>query len=352
MSFFSNLAHQDSANGERGPSRSISLVRATDIDEFLKPLRGYNFGLLQLDRGPFVGEFIQTQLGGVFLTAAHFERAVVQSGTPPAGTITFAVRMSPSPALWQGRAFGLHELIMGEPGAEIDMVSQPDFSAATASFPPELVEETGERLGLMLPSRTSTSALVGIKHDESKALRAAFNKLLCDAARRPFDERSTRWAVNKQEDLLRVLLQSTFSHLSALEPVHNGERARVLKAALTGIRDRSEEVLTIGDLCRIAKASERTLHYAFTERFGMPPAHYMKAHRLNGARNDLCREPPLKVSDAANKWGFWHLGQFAKDYGSLFGELPSGTLRRRHGPSVVERHLDHRLFGVPRLAEI
>ena len=38
--------------------------------------------------------------------------------------------------------------------------------------------------------------------------------------------------------------------------------------------------MTVGDLCRITKASERTLHYAFTERFGMAPAHYMKVHRL------------------------------------------------------------------------
>jgi AraC family ethanolamine operon transcriptional activator len=62
----------------------------------------------------------------------------------------------------------------------------------------------------------------------------------------------------------------------------------------------------------------------------MPPGHYTKVLRLNGARNDLCREP-MKVSDAANNRGFWHLGQFANDYEGLFGELPSDTLRRRHG---------------------
>jgi len=29
----------------------------------------------------------------------------------------------------------------------------------------------------------------------------------------------------------------------------------------------------------------------------------------------------------ANAWGFWHMGQFARDYRRLFGELPSDTLR-------------------------
>src|SRR5450631_8836 len=331
MPLFSNPAHQDSAKNERGLSQAVSLVRATDIDEFLSAVRGYHFGLLQLDRGPFAGELTQTQLNGVLLTTAQFTRAVVQSGEPPAGTITFAVRTSSTPSLWQGQAFGFHELVMGRPGVEIDLVSQPNYCAATASFPTKLVEETAERLGWTLPPHTSTSALVGIRQDQARALRAAFKKLFDEAVRRPFDDRSAAWARDKQEDLLRAILQFTFNHLLVFEPVASSERARVLKAALTAIRDRPEDVLTIGDLCRIAKASERTLHYAFTEHFGMPPAHYTKVRRLNGARNDLCREPPMKVSDAANNWGFWHLGQFAKDYESLFGELPSDTLRRRHG---------------------
>jgi len=168
-------------------------------------------------------------------------------------------------------------------------------------------------------------------NDKARALRVAFKKLFHEAVRRPFDDRSAAWARDKQEDLLRAILQFTFNHLLALEPVASSERARVLKAALTAIGDRPEDVLTVGDLCRITKASERTLHYAFTEHFGIPPAHYTKVRRLNGARNDLCREPPMKVSDAANNWGFWHLGQFAKDYEGLFEELPSDTLRRRHG---------------------
>ncbi len=331
MSFFSNLPHQDSAKGDHAPSRLLSLVRATDVDEFLSAVRGYHYGLLQLDRGPFTGELIQTTLGGVLLTAAHFARAVVQSGEPPGGTVTFAVRMSATPALWQGQPFGVHELILGDPGTEVDLVSQPDYCAATASFPPELVAETAQHLGWTLPSRASTSELVGIRHDHARTLRVAFNKLFHEAVRRPFDQRSAAWALNKQEDLLRVLLQFTFNSSIVLKPASSGERARVLKAALAAVKDRPDDVLTIGDLCRIAKASERTLHYAFTERFGMAPAHYMKLHRLNDARNDLCREPPMKVSDAANKWGFWHLGQFARDYASLFGELPSDTLRRRHG---------------------
>lgn len=64
----------------------------------------------------------------------------------------------------------------------------------------------------------------------------------------------------------------------------------MLKAALAAINDHFGEVLAIGDLCRIARASERTLHYAFVERFGLSLALYMKARRLNGVRHDLFGE--------------------------------------------------------------
>ncbi len=69
---------------------------------------------------------------------------------------------------------------------------------------------------------------------------------------------------------------------------------------------------------------------AFLERFGVSPKAYLQALRLNGVRRVLRRSDPLnsKVSNVANYWGFWHMGQFAADYRRLFGELPSDTLRK------------------------
>ena len=38
----------------------------------------------------------------------------------------------------------------------------------------------------------------------------------------------------------------------------------------------------------------------------------------------------FSIADAANRWGFWHMGQFTADYRELFGELPSKTLRNSY----------------------
>ena len=51
---------------------------------------------------------------------------------------------------------------------------------------------------------------------------------------------------------------------------------------------------------------------------------YLHALRLNRARRELRLADPdvSRVSDVANRWNFWHMGQFAADYRRLFGELP------------------------------
>ena len=282
------------------------------------------------------------QVDRALLSASSYGRAVIRSGEPPAGTVTFAVRTSATPALWQGRDFGHHDLLAAQPGVEIDMVSQPGYGAALASFPLELVKETADRFGWIWTTGMSTSLLIGLTHDKIDMLRTTLDTLLNEAVAKPSDRRAEIWAISKQEDLLRALLQCVPNASRSAEPSRSSERARVLKAALAEINNRPEDVLTVGDLCRIGRASERTLHYAFTEHFGLPPAQYMKAHRLNGARNDLSREqqPSMKIADVANKWGFWHLGQFAQDYRRWFGELPSDTSARKHGKDPRRREWD------------
>ena len=101
------------------------------------------------------------------------------------------------------------------------------------------------------------------------------------------------------------------------------QNARVLALA-------SEEPLTIEQLCELAGTNQRTLHRAFHEGCGVSAQAYLKATRLNRVRKLLRHAEPGKttVAEAANRHGFWHMGQLAADYREHFGELPSATLAR------------------------
>jgi AraC family ethanolamine operon transcriptional activator len=53
---------------------------------------------------------------------------------------------------------------------------------------------------------------------------------------------------------------------------------------------------------------------------------YFRACRLNAVRQELKTAPDTAtVYQIAQRWGFWHTGEFAAAYRRLFGKLPSQT---------------------------
>lgn len=83
------------------------------------------------------------------------------------------------------------------------------------------------------------------------------------------------------------------------------------------------------DLCAELGVSDRTLRYAFRERFGIGPMAFFRALRLNAVRAALKGDSTTPIASVANRYGFQHHGNFAADYRRAFGELPSRTLRDR-----------------------
>jgi transcriptional regulator GlxA family with amidase domain len=113
--------------------------------------------------------------------------------------------------------------------------------------------------------------------------------------------------------------------------VTKADRSHALVTKVLSILEtQDEETFTLSELCRVAGVSERALNYAFHEEFNLSPARYLKIQRLKGAHGDLSRADlaDMTIAEIANKWDFWHMGQFAKDFNALFGMLPSDVRKR------------------------
>lgn len=109
-----------------------------------------------------------------------------------------------------------------------------------------------------------------------------------------------------------------------------GRHRRIAACLERALRERPEEMLSLGDLCAEVGAAQRTLNLACEEFLGQSAMRYARGRRLDHVRQCLLLSEPdaTTVTDVAMRYGFWELGRFAQAYRLRFGEHPSKTLRR------------------------
>jgi AraC family ethanolamine operon transcriptional activator len=92
-----------------------------------------------------------------------------------------------------------------------------------------------------------------------------------------------------------------------------------------------DQHVSIEHLSKALGYSQRSLYRAFQSELDMSPGRYLKLHRFSRARQQLAAAEPKQttVAEIGLRWGFWELGRFASEYRTMFGELPSQTLRKR-----------------------
>ena len=91
----------------------------------------------------------------------------------------------------------------------------------------------------------------------------------------------------------------------------------------------ADQHLTLEQLVDVSGVSARALFDGFRRFRGTYPMAYLKSVRLERAREDLLQAGPTDtVTNIACRWGFYQFGRFAAQYKSMFGELPSETIRK------------------------
>jgi len=134
------------------------------------------------------------------------------------------------------------------------------------------------------------------------------------------------------EEIASVVLETLCDESNRDQAVSSGHRHMVLNKSMNILMDPERLPITVAQLCTEVSTSQSTLKRVFLTEFGVTPKTYIRARCLSGVRDELTRtQPGTFVVDVANRWGFWHMGQFARDYRSMFSELPSDMLREKSG---------------------
>ena len=307
----------------------------SDVEQMCDAVRSWDLDFSVLaapkDLGR-VGAIDQRHYGPTEVSNARFYASIEQRGASPRHAYTFGVLGAQMRRLWwRGQDVDSGTVIVFPVGSELHSISGPDFEVTTISVVEETVAAVCERFEIMLPP---ARLRVETFHPPPQWLHALRQSL-----------RSLKHAVGIAghleaqrlvERLVCAWLGPQTRHARSGGP-STRSRDLAIQRCLERIARPDWPELSAAVLCETGGVGERTLQYAFRERFGLTPAAFLKARRLAVVRERLLRADETKetVGDIAAALGFWHLGHFAADYRRAFGEVPSETLQRARCRSQV-----------------
>ena len=301
-------------------------TRFHDMEGFASAI-GWELDFRQLERGHLNADVIGILGRDCMLAGMEFNRTFHQVGEAPDGMFTFGIPCIETPEVkWcSGTAQG-GALLSFNVEQNFEAVA-PAYAAVTVSIQSERLALLAEEIGLHWNLERIFRSRNHWSNGRSLSLAEKVQTLVKNvrSGRVP----TGAYAAFLNDELPREILSVLLDDVSHSPVITDEYRHRVLRRAMEAMNDSERMPIRVNDLCVLAECSPATLRRVFVSEIGIPPKTYLRNRCLSAVRDALACSPKSgSVSDIANEWGFWHMGQFAKDYRAMFGELPSVTLNR------------------------
>lgn len=136
-----------------------------------------------------------------------------------------------------------------------------------------------------------------------------------------------------EDTLISLILSLSGYSRQALEEICQPAAPWVVRRAEEYMATHVGDPITMSDLITVCGTSRRAIYYAFKSCREYTPLQFLASRRLEIARERLVQEHDSTVTQISLECGFSNHGRFAKAYRSRFGETPSETLVKHHGPT-------------------
>lgn len=288
----------------------------------------------QLTPGHFQGELTETLFDGLQVFHEYTNLSLRQSCMVWPNAIWFGLpREEQNTGFIGNQMLCKHKIAVRPGGKEFELSTPDDYHIQGLVISYALLEKNAQVL--QNPERLMRLLSENPAINVNPFKKAAIMHYICHALRHSRLEQERSQTVSRvlSHNLLTAFL-GLLEDASTVAYEYSTNRVNYLKLVAKSreyLFENATEPVTVLELCSALYVSRRTLQNAFQQVMGIGPNAYLKAIRLNAVRRELVSpySKQTTVKDAAMQWGFWHLGQFAKDYQRLFKEKPSQTLGRR-----------------------
>jgi AraC family ethanolamine operon transcriptional activator len=298
-----------------------------DLDQVNEAISGSDLEFIQLKSGNLDIALDHISLDDLSIDVGAVNQPIRVMGGLDPGRFSIGVLTMGAQATWNGTHVDDSQLLLFPPGWELSGYASTMYGWTSLIIPPawiDVIEQTASRANItsvssFITSRPAPETLAGLRQAASNVLNLSKN---------PLTSPSEEWLLAD----LRNMLGGVLSVMDVPPPKVISQawgHFIIAKRAESHMRERTDEPVSIDDLCVTMNVSRRYLEYAFADAFGTSPSRYLRLMRLNQVRNRLkASGGQTTVTKEALRLGFSHLSLFATQYKNTFGESPSQTLAR------------------------
>jgi methylphosphotriester-DNA--protein-cysteine methyltransferase len=279
-----------------------------DLEQLQSCFEGWDVELIQLGPRRQTGWASRVALPSRRVIRVHAGRSVVVRGTTSAVDECLLLSLQEAAIRWLGQPLSGNRFALAGRRARVDLFLPYDATLCviTTGAP---VRPSARRIQLL----TATSECI-----------AALLECIESATEDRDQPRAIDDALAAQ---VRMALETS---VPTAETSLRTQRAAAVAGACRFIDSYLGRPIGLAELCAYCGVGVRTLEYGFKQFYDATPIGFIKSQRLTRTRSVLARagSRPIAISATARRLGFTHMGQYAQDYRSLFGESPTMTLRR------------------------
>lgn len=327
----SKMRMNSPTHNEASGWRLIAEQHFEDFEQLNELVQGWDLEFHQLKAGRSPAELLQLGRPEFMLTRFYFGQPYVHGGATTQNALTIGlIEEGINGVTTPNGAVQQDDISCFPPGCELNAVSQAHFKGYSLSISDTLLDEVAESCGLRVgASIGAVQQVLHCNHSDMNAIRRELRLVCRNLMQIKTADNSTEIIRDLEFRLIRrVLLAMSKSQPPDRLKLTNRKQI-ILQRSQDYMEAHINEPITVLELAQASGSCVRTLEYAFREYFNVTPKAFLKSRRLVAVRNELLRPLHSKPSiiEIANRWGFWHMSQFAADYRHFFGELPSETLQ-------------------------
>ncbi len=301
------------------------IVESGDVDQHAGNLTNWLQEYDQLGEGVFYGRLEELAFDKLQVFKEHTSRALRQDCNVWPNALWLGIPANRQPCRIDGQSVQGNQIMCRPGSCDFELVTPECFDILGIVVDLDLLRGMAAVQGMDVSACRLTEPRLMLSEATLSGLRYVIERLI-------HSELATAASRLSQDLVMMALLQVLEEQTPCQQNVPSyAHRKAVVDRVKSHLRENGEAPVTMIELCELTHVSRRTLQYSFESILGISPLRYLRVTRLNRVRRALMavEENTITVTQVCAQWGFWHLGQFARDYKQLFGECPSETLRRK-----------------------